>query len=104
MFARPRSFRRQPPAHIALAVAAWLLLCGLLAWHVHANGPFRIDDAYITFSFSKNLATVLGGFRSGRLIDRREGKALFFLERRDELAPPARELPAWAVIDYPFGL
>ena len=47
---------------------------------------------------------VLGGFRSGRIIDRRDGSALFFLERRDQPSPPTRELPDWATIDYPFGL
>jgi len=47
---------------------------------------------------------VLGGFRSGRIIDRRDGNALFFLERRDAPEPPQRNLPAWASIDYPFGL
>lgn len=41
-------------------------------------------------------------FRSGRIIDRRDGQALFFLERRDG-PPPARHLPAWASLDYPFG-
>ena len=52
-----RSFRRQPPARIALAVLAGLVLWGLLVWQIRASGPFRVDDAYITFSFSKNLAT-----------------------------------------------
>ena len=46
---------------------------------------------------------VLGGFRSGRIIDQRDGGALFFLERRARPKPPERKLPTWASIDYPFG-
>jgi len=53
----PRSFRRHPPAHVALAVLAGLSLWCLLVWQIWRSGPFRVDDAYITFSFSKNLAT-----------------------------------------------
>ncbi|MBN2576581.1 MAG: hypothetical protein JXP73_18600 [Deltaproteobacteria bacterium] len=57
MSGRLRAFSRRPPAHIALAVTASLALAGLVVWQIFAVGPFRIDDAYITFSFSKNLAT-----------------------------------------------
>src|SRR4051812_26380606 len=42
------------PLLVALAVAA---IAAVYAWELHARGPIAIDDAYITFSFSKNLAT-----------------------------------------------
>jgi len=46
---------------------------------------------------------IVGGFRSGRVIDHRDNSALFFLEQRLSPEPPPRQLPAWATIDYPFG-
>ncbi|HEU4413088.1 MAG TPA: hypothetical protein VFS43_48045 [Polyangiaceae bacterium] len=44
---------RAPGARVALAVAA---IAALLAWQAALVGDFRIDDAYISFSFAKNLA------------------------------------------------
>jgi arabinofuranosyltransferase len=45
---------------------------------------------------------IVGGFRTGRLVDHRSQMALFFLERRTPFVP-ARTLPEWASVDYPFG-
>lgn len=40
-----------------LWLGAWLALLGLAIAQIQLIGDFRIDDAYITFSFSKNLAS-----------------------------------------------
>jgi hypothetical protein len=44
-------------AGLAAALAVAALLCGLFVWELRGAGPATVDDAYITFSFSKNLAT-----------------------------------------------
>ncbi|MGC4092459.1 MAG: hypothetical protein QM756_32195 [Polyangiaceae bacterium] len=41
----------------ALWLVAWLPLIALAVHQMQLMGDFRIDDAYITFSFSKNLAS-----------------------------------------------
>lgn len=56
----PRRERVRPPrGALALRFGAALLLAGVLAWlfwrQLELVQDFRIDDAYITFSFSKNL-------------------------------------------------
>jgi hypothetical protein len=56
MTTRPRWSRASVIA-VALAAAVVLALAALFAWEVHGAGPVAIDDAYITFSYSKNLAT-----------------------------------------------
>jgi len=56
MSKRP-GWTRASVAAVALAVAVVLALGVLFAWELRSAGPIAIDDAYITFSYSKNLAT-----------------------------------------------
>jgi hypothetical protein len=51
------SYRWLGPAALALIALA---LGALFAWEVHSAGNAAIDDAYITFSYSKNLASGFG--------------------------------------------
>ncbi len=43
-----------------LSFALFVAVCGVFVWEVWGAPPFAVDDAYITFSFSKNLARGLG--------------------------------------------
>jgi arabinofuranosyltransferase len=52
--------RRPPGARAIAAVAAIAALAALLAWQWRLAGDFRIDDAYIGFSFAKNLGSGRG--------------------------------------------
>jgi hypothetical protein len=47
-----RILKRHRVAHLACALACLLLF----AWEVRTVGDFRVDDAYITFAYSKTLA------------------------------------------------
>ncbi|HET6146613.1 MAG TPA: hypothetical protein VFH68_03720 [Polyangia bacterium] len=44
-------------APVAAGVIVGVALAALFVWELRAAGPIAIDDAYITFSYSKNLAT-----------------------------------------------
>src|SRR3954463_16572342 len=43
------------PLIVTVAIAP--AIAAVYAWELRARGPIAIDDAYITFSYSKNLAT-----------------------------------------------
>jgi hypothetical protein len=58
--ARPPVARRRRQLAWIVAAAVVLALAGLFAWEVSSAGPVAIDDAYITFSYSKNLAAGAG--------------------------------------------
>ena len=81
--------------HIAMP---WLRSPDAFASHADVVNAVWQADAI------QHYLDVLGTFRSGRIVDQRDGSALFFLERRDQPFPPPRNLPGWARIDYPFGL
>ena len=49
---------RRPGTWLALGVG--VALCALFAWEVNTTPSFVVDDSYITFAFSKNLARGLG--------------------------------------------
>ncbi len=55
-----RSYRWLGPAALALIALVALALGAIFAWEVHSAGNAAIDDAYITFSYSKNLASGFG--------------------------------------------
>jgi arabinofuranosyltransferase len=55
MIKRP-AWMTAPVTAAVIVVVVGLALAALFAWEVRAAGPIAIDDAYITFSYSKNLA------------------------------------------------
>jgi hypothetical protein len=59
---RPQAARARPRRQLAwiIGAAVVLALAALFAWEVSSAGPVAIDDAYITVSYSKNLAAGAG--------------------------------------------
>ncbi len=99
--------RRLPPASVVvLHLLVFVCVLGLFLWERRAVGNPRVDDAYITFSFSKNLATGNGPVYSHGLRVEGYSNFLWMLIVAGALAlkPLADPYVAARALTVPFGI
>ena len=83
-------------------MTASLALAGLVIWQILTIGPFRVDDAYITFSFSKNLATGNGpNFSHGVRVEGYSNFLWMVLNALPLVADPTRDVYLSAPLPLP---